>query len=636
MTRGPSETSAPLATGPVAIAVAIAVALAVQPAAAAASSVATAGQPAVSGPTPSPADVGPGDDDTGVTLEESVLVQQRGDVVELTFEFHGRAREARVRLGSADRVGFEARFAIRDGDGDGTVVVRWNTAASDEAGGGLSIEGGSGWGGDGFVRGPRVVEAVPEPVEPAEYPVSVVWSATGTETDLGRVVVEERSTHRLTVHSVPARLRDAEDVDPADYVPLPPDDTVAVGDHARDLVVLRLDASGLAGQIEDAADFDGGVDGLALTVEEADATVEPNEDPVRLRLAGNATLLAAGARDRYYLVFSAEALLAAGAEVGDRFVATFSADETNPATASNESVTATFELVDGRASVDLTAGELLAGPTEGARITGTSTWAPGTELLVQVYVAGVPGNGSSFVGQSEVVVEPDGTWTATFDLSGQVPGQEADVAVFQRNTEVLLADASGELGNLSASVRFDSQVVQDDGTLVVVESVTLAQGGFVAIHEGGPTGPVVGTSDYLAAGSHGDVRIRLDANATVENETTLHAVAHLDADGNRQFGYVVTGGAVDGPYVADGSPVAARAVVFVESPLQSDAQQSLASPPAGAVVPPATTRPPATADPATPSAGPTARSATAGSTAPPATTWPNHRALPPADPRAGQ
>ncbi len=526
--------------------------------------------------TASTTGLGDGDDGTGVTLAEGVRTQQRGDVVELTFEFHGRAREARVTLGSVEAVGYEVRFGIRDGDGDGEVVVRWNTATSDAPDAGLAVQHeGSGWDEDAFTRGPRVIEGTSDPVEPATYPVSVVRSDTGTETDLGTVSLEERSATDLTVHAAPASVPTFETVSAVEQAAATAgaDATVAVGERASDWVILRLDASGLSGQVDAAADLDGAVDGLTLAVEEADATVGPNEAPVRMRLDGNATLLSDGPHDRYYLAFRASELIEAGAEVGDRFTATFAADERNAVTGTNETLSTTFSLVDGRASVDLEAGELLAGATEEARVTGTTTWAPGTELLVQLHGSGGPGNATTFTDRAHAVVARDGTWTATFDLSDGVAGQAVDAMVFHGNSSVMLADAPGELGRLRASVEFDSQVAADDGTLVVVDSVTLERGGFVAVHDGGPGGQVIGVSDYLEPGTHEDVRIRLDVNATVTNRTRLAAVAHADADGNRQFGFVVTDGEVDRPYTDHSFPVAAVATVYAEAQLESEEQQ---------------------------------------------------------------
>lgn len=513
--------------------------------------------------------IGSGGGGTSATLARSVHTQQRGDVVQLKLEFSGRARQARVTLGSAAKVGYEVRFRVRDGDRDGEVVVYWNTATSHAPDAGLSVDGS---GGDEFSSGPTVVEGTDEPVEPAEYPVSVVVHATDTETDLGRVVVKERAAHDLTVHSAPASVQAFESVREVERAAAGRSgvDEIAVSERASDWVVVRLDASGLSGQAE--AALDGDVDGLRLTVEESSATVGPNEQPIRMPLDANVSLFANVPRDRYYLVFRASELLDAGAEVGDEFTVTFAADERNAVTETNETLTTTFTVVEGRASVDLEADELLASATRTAEVTGTTSWAPGTRLLVHLHSSGGPGNATAFTAEAEAVVAADGSWTARVDLSEAVAGQSVDVRVFHRNTSVLQVDAEGELGQLEASVGFANQVADDGGTLVVVDSVSLERGGFVTIRKNGPRGPVIGVSDYLGPGTHENVPVRLDVNETVTNETRLAAVAHVDTDGNRQFGYVVTDGAVDGPYTDYGFPVAAVATVYAEAPLDSEEQ----------------------------------------------------------------
>ena len=57
-------------------------------------------------------------------------------------------------------------------------------------------------------------------------------------------------------------------------------------------------------------------------------------------------------------------------------------------------------------------------------------------------------------------------------------------------------------------------------------------------------GEVAGRSEYLSAGEHEDVRIRL--TSTYSEEMELYAVPHLDTDGDGRFGY--TGGSVDDTY----------------------------------------------------------------------------------------
>ncbi|WP_455768347.1 DUF7282 domain-containing protein, partial [Haloferax volcanii] len=83
--------------------------------------------------------------------------------------------------------------------------------------------------------------------------------------------------------------------------------------------------------------------------------------------------------------------------------------------------------------------------------------------------------------------------------------------------------------NASATVSMSDQPTTGDS--VVVDRVELSQGGFVTIHDGTVTEGAVfesirGTSAYLPAGVHENVRVELDAPVT-EN-TTLVPMAHMD------------------------------------------------------------------------------------------------------------
>lgn len=112
----------------------------------------------------------------------------------------------------------------------------------------------------------------------------------------------------------------------------------------------------------------------------------------------------------------------------------------------------------------------------------------------------------------------------------------------------------------TASITFD-----DHGTMgesLDVASATLPDGGFVVLHDsnlsdGDAVGSVIGVSEYVEAGTHEDLTVYLDeppydAIGTVEMIT---AMAHRDTNGDQDFDFVETGGAVDGPYADDDGPV---------------------------------------------------------------------------------
>ncbi|ADQ66205.1 hypothetical protein C499_09564 [Halogeometricum borinquense DSM 11551] len=117
-----------------------------------------------------------------------------------------------------------------------------------------------------------------------------------------------------------------------------------------------------------------------------------------------------------------------------------------------------------------------------------------------------------------------------------------------------------------ASVSFAAQ--SSGGSTVVVENVTLPDGGFVTIHDasvadGNVLGSVVGSSAYLDAGTHENVTVHLDE--PLSESGAFVAMPHMDTDGDRVYDFVADNGETDGPYTADGSAVISQANVTVSA-----------------------------------------------------------------------
>jgi hypothetical protein len=124
-----------------------------------------------------------------------------------------------------------------------------------------------------------------------------------------------------------------------------------------------------------------------------------------------------------------------------------------------------------------------------------------------------------------------------------------------------------------ASVTFDEQT--SDGTVVTVASVTLPDGGYVAIHndallDGDAVGSVIGVSEYLEPGTAEDVSVTLfdvpGANLTETQLTEsqlLIAMPHEETNDNTAYDFVATDGAADGPSISNGSAVTDAANVTV-------------------------------------------------------------------------
>jgi len=149
-------------------------------------------------------------------------------------------------------------------------------------------------------------------------------------------------------------------------------------------------------------------------------------------------------------------------------------------------------------------------------------------------------------------------------LSGFIGGQlgEGSLKDGAKHASIMLGVAYVAFLLLSspvAQVTFADQTIEDD--TVVVDSVSLSEGGFVVVRQRRPGGDVVGHSAYLEAGTHEDVRIELDS--VYDDRMELYAFPHFDTDGDEQYGY--TGlDRPDGPYLEDDQPVYDRATVTRE------------------------------------------------------------------------
>jgi len=129
----------------------------------------------------------------------------------------------------------------------------------------------------------------------------------------------------------------------------------------------------------------------------------------------------------------------------------------------------------------------------------------------------------------------------------------------------------------SASVSMADQPT--NGDTVVVDRVVLSAGGFVTIHdasvtEGDTFDSIRGTSAYLDAGVHEDVRVSLDD--PVENDTTLVPMAHQDTDGDGAYTFEESNGSADGPYTtgSGGAVIDTASVTLAENASVSLANQS--------------------------------------------------------------
>jgi len=141
-----------------------------------------------------------------------------------------------------------------------------------------------------------------------------------------------------------------------------------------------------------------------------------------------------------------------------------------------------------------------------------------------------------------------------------------DAPYFNGDDQIVLDGAQVSVeGPAEASVTFNDQTLEDDGS-VVVASVSLSEGGFVTIHDDtvgeDAIGSVVATSDYQDSGTTQELEI----DAGIEESGTYFAMPHLDTNGNENYDFVSSEGAEDGPYLtAEGDIVLDDAELTVDT-----------------------------------------------------------------------
>ncbi len=108
-----------------------------------------------------------------------------------------------------------------------------------------------------------------------------------------------------------------------------------------------------------------------------------------------------------------------------------------------------------------------------------------------------------------------------------------------------------------ASITFEDQ--QGNGTAVTIREVTLSEGGYVVVTDGGDEPLAV--SERLEAGTHENVTVERADDATRELVGQLTATVHRDTSEQEGYAYDETDGEEDRPYLEDGFPVSDTATV---------------------------------------------------------------------------
>jgi surface glycoprotein (TIGR04207 family)/PGF-CTERM protein len=375
------------------------------------------------------------------------VTEQRGDVVAITVEVE-RTDHATVTFGTEDQ-GVVSTATVEDGNDDGTVTLYLDTSIGALA----QSEGSSSTGGYGIYTvaadDDEVVAAslsanVDDLIDAGTYDLEVApgQDVDADSTDIASLVLEERGTTAFDTWTAPGSvsLSDLEDVTDA----VENDELTRTSEIANgDTVVHRLEASGFEGtlgaqQDEDvtAAFFDNAGSGTGiygLTVEESQAGA--NQDAFEVALGpDNTTVVADGDNDTYYVVVDTSAVTTTRSDgslpVDEELTAEFTVYDDDATdylpddVDEDQTISVDYEIVEPEITVSEPHD---VAPAGGQTITGTTTYAPGTELRVRVRSTGE--TNPSFLKTAAPTVGPDRRWSATLDFSAQRIGDTYEIVV---------------------------------------------------------------------------------------------------------------------------------------------------------------------------------------------------------------
>ena len=535
-------------------------------------------------------------EDGDVSFESSVVSEERGDVVNVTYQLDNED-EAVVFIGDDDDDNYAVSGTINDDDGDGEVTVSFNSYLAGLSDNGVpndailyvqddddEISGVTEHG--DFVGDRGSLDA--ETLEASSYNLNVTagTSKSSSPDSVGTIRLSERSTESMRSWVAP---RDAEldddDIDIYDRIGqnLTQSDEIA----NKSIVVHEITASGIEGALEYEEEVNSssdvtqaflragakntiaedkptknnppkGVNALNFSVEKTN--VGANVDNEELVLNTTNTVVVDDPDNNTYFVAvkTAQAKFDGGNPVRsqddtDQITANFTVTPYAAFGPDNDGVEDDYEIVERDAAVDTTNGLVTAQAAADQQITGTTTVAPGAEIEVEIESES---DSNPFLERPETTVNADGTFAAAVDFSDQSAGTNFTAQFLDTNGDELGDEEDGQLTDAAtASVSISDQ--ESDGSEVVVDSAQLSAGGFIAVHAGNASGDVVGSSEYLEAGSHEDITITLDTPQ--DEDFTAVAMPHLDTNGNEAYDFP----GADGPYTANGSAVTDSANVTV-------------------------------------------------------------------------
>lgn len=493
--------------------------------------------------------------------------EHRGDVVAVSLSTAGAAN-ASVSVAAADG-GYEANLSLVDADGDGTVVLRWNTYRAGHGGGYEAV---------GDDTATILEETTVEGRLPAgRYTVAATADGERVDGDIVELVPSPAPAIR-SLATVPTQNVSLEG--PGDVRSAVRGDSLRPSERVmlREVLVLALEAPGVGGAFaaqegpNESARFASLVSrtGFHFSLRQDDATVNLHELPGRFRLEGpGVRLLPDGRNDTYYLVLDVDAASLEpiggtgrrSVEDGDWFGANLTVgpasgivDSGRTATLEDVAVEEAAVVLDYRTEPYVAAApnQRLSARTNlptGVPVTVTVTTAASDyERRLTVPVTAGPGSNRVNATLNLTSVPYGATLFVRYELQGR-PLHNGDQF------------AHVESDDLNVTVVDLERPGDQSSSVAVTADVTLPGEGFVVLHANSSRGRVLGSTRLEIGGTHEGVTVTTSASlADVER---VVVVLHEAWGGGPRFDG-------DPALVANGTRVAAAVPVPPEETPTAD------------------------------------------------------------------
>jgi hypothetical protein len=453
----------------------------------------------------------------------------RGDVVVIPLEFEDTER-ATLAIGG-EEVNYLLVATVVDRDEDGEMVVEWNTDRAGQADPDDVVSAAD----DDVVRDERRriggFSAPDRRLAVGSYRTNITVGARETDSETVVLLDPGRVERSVTVLRAPEGASPSEAVDTAT-----PTGSVTGGDY----VVVRVQAAGLTGYLDDVDALRDELQGVSVSIRETESSV-PNaaRRPVDL---GDFRFESVPEEDAFYLTARTDRT---DLEPNRVYEVTFEMDaDENPYVDEDIERSTTFEVIERSATVATGRGNPVRVQPDVERITGRTTLSPGSEVFVLVQET----TGDPLRRTATATVEADGRFGVEVDLSGLSVGRDLTIAVefrgerIGRTSGVVVEPATVELGDQETR----------NPLIVTVDRVSAPDGGFVVLTR--PDDRTVLGVERLPTGVSEAVDVILESPLAV-GTTRLRATLYRDT-GPEGFDTEE-----DLPYRAGGDPVSTAADV---------------------------------------------------------------------------